>query len=58
MKIDSRVKSDTNQLQYNLKSDTFPTCPYPKSDRSTQLAWCWCWFVGFCPTQQVSVFEL
>ena len=37
---DSRVKSDTNQLQYNLKTGTCPASPCPKSDSSAQLAWC------------------
>ena len=50
------MKSDTNQLQYNLKSDTCPACPCPKSDSSAKLAWCCC--VGYCTTQQMSVFEL
>ena len=56
MKTDSRVKSDTNSLQYNLKSDTCPVCPCLKSDSSAQLSWCCC--VGFRNTQQVMVFEL
>ena len=40
---DSGVKSDTNQLLYNLKTETCPACPCPKSDSSVQLAWCCCW---------------
>ena len=53
---DSRVKSDTNQLQYNLKSNTCPDCPCPKFYCTAHLAWCCC--VGFCRTQQVLVFGL
>ena len=44
------LKSDTNQLQYNLKSDTGPACPCPKSNSSAQLAWCCC--VSFCRSIQ------
>ena len=50
---DSRVKSDTNQLQYSLKTDTYLACPYAKTDSSAQLAWCCC--VGFSTTQHSSV---
>ena len=56
MKTDSRLKSDTNQLQFNLKSDTCPAYPCPKSDSPALLAWCCC--VGFCTTQQKLFFGL
>ena len=51
-----RFKSKTNQLQYNLNSDTCPACPCPKSYSSVQLALCCC--VSFCTTLQVSLFGL
>ena len=44
------VKTDTNQLQYSLKTDTCPACPCVKSDSSAQLAWCCS--VSFCTTEQ------
>merc|ERR1711997_7143 len=46
IKSQSKLKSDTNQLQDNLKSNTCPAYPSPQSDSSLSC-------VGFCTTQRV-----
>ena len=49
IETDSKVKSDTNQLQYSLKTDKCPACPCAKTNSSAQFAWCCC--VSFSTTQ-------